>query len=177
VIDARGNVATRLAKLDRGEYTALVLARAGLVRLGLTGRIAQVIPPDVLVPAAGQGALAAESRADDARMTELLRLLAHRPTQLATLAERAFLARLEGGCQVPIGAYCTWEDGILVLTGIVADVQGRGSVRGTETARVDSGSDAAGAGTRLAERLLGEGARTILDRARAAFGSEGGDSS
>ena len=177
VLDARGNVATRLAKLDRGEFDALVLARAGLVRLGLADRITHVIAPDEMVPAAGQGALAVESRAADARVSLLLPLLEHRPTRLATLAERAFLARLEGGCQVPIGALGTWEDGTLALIGIVADVHGRGSVRGAETAHVESESDAANAGIRLADRLLGEGARAILDRARAAFGTEGGDQS
>jgi hydroxymethylbilane synthase len=177
VLDARGNVATRLAKLDRGEFDALVLARAGLVRLGLADRITHVIAPDEMVPAAGQGALAVESRAADARVNLLLPLLEHRPTRLATLAERAFLARLEGGCQVPIGALGTWEDGTLALIGIVADVHGRGSVRGAETAHVESESDAANAGIRLADRLLGEGARAILDRARAAFGTEGGDQS
>jgi hydroxymethylbilane synthase len=177
VLDARGNVATRLAKLDRGEFDALVLARAGLVRLGLADRIAHVIAPGEMVPAVGQGALAVESRAADARVNLLLTLLDHRPTRLATLAERAFLARLEGGCQVPIGALGTWEDGTLALIGIVADVQGRGSVRGAETAHVESEGDAANAGIRLADRLLGEGARAILDRARAAFGMEGGDQS
>lgn len=174
VVDARGNVTTRLAKLDRGEFDALVLARAGLVRLGLADRIAHVIAPDEMVPAAGQGALAVESRAADARVNLLLPLLEHRPTRLATLAERAFLARLEGGCQVPIGALGQWEDGTLTLTGIVADVDGRGAVRGVETARVDSEADAVDAGARLAERLLTGGARVFLDHARTAFGTEGG---
>ncbi|MCX6543341.1 MAG: hydroxymethylbilane synthase [Acidobacteria bacterium] len=175
VLDARGNVTTRLAKLDRGEFDALVLARAGLVRLGLTDRIAQVIAPDVIVPAVGQGALAAQSRAADARVSRLLCLLDHRPTRLATLAERALLARLGGGCQVPIGAFGTWRDGVLALTAIVADIDGRGSVRGRERASVDCESDAADAGTRLADRLLGDGARALLDRARAALGTTGGD--
>jgi hydroxymethylbilane synthase len=171
--EVRGNVATRLAKFDRGEFDGLVLARAGLVRLGLTARVGQVIPPDELLPAAGQGALAVESRAADTRVSVLLRPLDHRQTRLATLAERAFLVRLEGGCQVPIGALGTWEDGTLVLTGIVADVDGRESVRGTESAHVESDSEATNAGIRLADRLVGEGARAILDRARAASGVEG----
>ena len=174
VLDARGNVATRLVKLDRGEFDALVLARAGLVRLGLADRIAQVIAPDVIMPAVGQGALAAESRAADARVNLLLTALDHRPTRLATLAERAFLARLEGGCQVPIGAFGRWEDGTLDLAGIVADLQGRSSVRGTESAAVECESDAAAAGTRLADRLLADGARAILAGVRAAFESGSG---
>ena len=174
VLDARGNLATRLAKLDRGEFDALVLARAGLVRLGLAGRIAQVIAADVLVPAVGQGALAVESRAADERVGVLLNLLDHRPTRLSALAERAFLARLEGGCQVPIGAFGTWEAATLTLRGIVADVDGRGSVCGAEIASVERDSEAAEAGTRLADRLIGDGARAILDRVRAAFESGGG---
>jgi hydroxymethylbilane synthase len=175
--EVRGNIATRLAKLDRGEVDGLVLAGAGLARLGLATRIAQVIPPDELVPAAGQGALAVESRNTDTRVNVLLRPLDHRPTRFATLAERAFLARLEGGCQVPVGAFGTWEDGRLFLTGIVADARGRASVRGTESARVDSDTDATNAGVRLADRLVGEGARAILDRARAASDTEGADQS
>jgi hydroxymethylbilane synthase len=172
VLDARGNVATRLGKLDSGELDALVLAGAGLVRLGLAGRIAEVISPDIIVPAVGQGALATESRAGDARVNDLLSRLVDRPTRLATVAERAFLARLEGGCQVPIGALGRWEDGALELVGIVADIQGRTAVRGTESTAVDSDEEATAAGARLADRLLAGGAREILAAARAAFASE-----
>jgi len=167
LIDVRGNITTRLAKLDRGECDALVLARAGLVRLGLGDRIAQVIDVDVMTPAAGQGALAVESRAADPRVNLLLHALDHRPTRLATLAERAFLARLEGGCQVPVGALGTWQGGTLTLTGTVADVNGRGGVRGTDRSTVDDERDAASLGVRLADRLLTEGARAFLEHARA----------
>ncbi len=117
MLDIRGNVPTRLAKLDRGEFDALVLARAGLLRLGLDSRAAEVIEPDVVLPAPGQGALAVESRADDERVLALLQAIDHAPTRLATCAERALLARVEGGCQAPVGALGTWSDDVLSLTG------------------------------------------------------------
>jgi len=120
MLDIRGNVPTRLAKLDRGEFDALVLARAGLIRLGLDSRAAEIIEPDVVLPAPGQGALAVESRADDGRVMALLQAIDHAPTRLATSAERAFLARVEGGCQAPDGALGTWSNGALDLTGVVA---------------------------------------------------------
>jgi len=130
--------------------------------------------PDMVVPAVGQGALAVEARVGDWQVASWIEELDHRPTRLATLAERAFLARLEGGCQVPIGAFGRWEDGTLDLAGIVADLQGRSSVRGTESAAVECESDAAAAGTRLADRLLADGARAILAGVRAAFESGSG---
>jgi hydroxymethylbilane synthase len=175
VVDVRGNVATRLDKLDRGECDALVLARAGLIRLGLSHRVAEVIEVDVMTPAVGQGALAVESRVADRRANGLLHALDHRPTRLATMAERAFLKRLDAGCQLPVGALGTWQDGTLTLVGIVADVHGRGSVRGTDVASVEVDSDAAGTGTRLADRLLMDGARQFLDQARPAKGQAAAD--
>ncbi len=168
LVDVRGNLPTRLAKFDRGDYDGLVLARAGLVRLGLGDRIAEAIEPGVIVPAVGQGALAIEARAGDARMKALLEALEHRPTRLATSAERAFLARLEGGCQVPVGALATLRGDTLTLEGIVADVDGRASVRGNASAAVSNVADAAALGTRLAEQLLARGADGILGRVRAA---------
>ena len=168
LLDVRGNLATRLSKLDRGEFDALVLARAGLHRLGLDGRVAEVLEPDVMVPAVGQGALAVEARAADVRVVTLVQALDHRPTRLATCAERAFLARLEGGCQVPIGALGTWHDDTLTLVGIVADVEGKRSVRGAEAGVVLTESEAIGVGGRLADRLLDLGAGAVLERVRAA---------
>ena len=110
MLDIRGNVPTRLAKLDRGEYDALVLAHAGLLRLGLEARVAEVIEPEVVVPAPGQGALAVEARAGDARVDRPRAGARSRPTRLATCAERALLARLDGGCQAPVGALGTWAE-------------------------------------------------------------------
>jgi hydroxymethylbilane synthase len=168
LLDVRGNVATRLSKLDRGEFDALVLAWAGLHRLGLDDRIAEVLEPDLMVPAVGQGALAVEVRAADVRVATLVQALDHRPTRLATCAERAFLARLEGGCQVPIGALGTWQGASLTLVGIVTDVQGERSARGAEEGVVVTEGEAVGMGGRLADRLLDLGAGDILEQVRAA---------
>ncbi len=167
VLDVRGNLPTRLAKLERGDYDALLLAHAGLIRLGRSNLVAEVIDSTVLVPAVGQGALAIESRAHDPLVGALLAALDHRPTRLATGSERAFLGRLEGGCQVPVGAYATMRENSLILTGIVADLDGTAEVRGLESCVVRSAADAAAAGVRLAERLLTQGAGDILARVRA----------
>lgn len=166
MLDIRGNVPTRLAKLDRGEFDALVLARAGLIRLGLDSRAAEIIEPDVVLPAPGQGALAVESRADDGRVMALLQAIDHAPTRLATSAERAFLARVEGGCQAPVGALGTWSDGALDLTGVVASVDGRRLVRAGSRTVVRLDSDAVRAGADLADRLLRDGAFDILEGIR-----------
>jgi hydroxymethylbilane synthase len=167
VLDVRGNVLTRLARLDRGEYDALVLAHAGLQRLNLDARVAEVIDVAVMVPAAGQGALAVEARAEDARVTALVQALDHRPTRLATSAERAFLARLDGGCQTPIGVLATWIADGMTLTGVVADLCGRRAMRDNSQAVVQTDAEAVDAGVRLAERLLQDGAADILADARA----------
>jgi len=171
MLDIRGNVPTRLAKLDRGEYDALVLARAGLLRLGLDSRAAEIIEPDVVLPAPGQGALAVESRADDEWVIALLQAIEHAPTRLATSAERALLARVEGGCQAPVGALGTWSDDALNLIGVVASVDGRRLVRAGSRTLIRSDADAARAGADLADRLLRDGAEDILRqiRGRGAF--------
>jgi hydroxymethylbilane synthase len=167
VRDVRGNVPTRLAKLDRGEYDALVLAYAGLQRLGLEGRVAEVIDVEVVVPAAGQGALAVEARAGDTRVAALVQALDHRPTRLATCAERACLARLDGGCQTPIGVLATWADHVMTLVGVVADLSGTRVVRGGSHTVVSTDAEALDAGVSLAERLLEQGAAEILGETRA----------
>lgn len=171
MLDIRGNVPTRLAKLDRGEFDALVLARAGLLRLGLDSRAAEIIEPDVVLPAPGQGALAVEARADDGRMIALLQAIDHAPTRLATSAERALLARIEGGCQAPVGALGTWSDAVLNLTAAVASLDGRRLVRAGSRTVIRSDADAARAGADLADRMLRDGALDILEeiRGRGAF--------
>ncbi|MGE5199256.1 MAG: hydroxymethylbilane synthase [Rhodospirillaceae bacterium] len=165
-IDVRGNVPTRLAKLDRGDFDALVLACAGLQRLGLDARIAEVFGPEVLVPAPGQGALAVETRADDHRVASLLQAIDHRPTRIATQAERALLATLEGGCHAPVGALATWADQVLTLTGVVTSLQGDRSVRGSREMPVRTVADAEAAGVQLALSLLAQGGTEILDEIR-----------
>jgi hydroxymethylbilane synthase len=174
VLDVRGNVLTRVAKLDEGQYDALLLAHAGLLRLGLDARVAEVIEPDVIVPAVGQGALAVEARAGDSRVASLVQRLDDHPTRLATCSERVFLARLDGGCQTPIGALATWAEDVMTLVGIVADLQGTRVVRGTVQAIARTESEAAAAGVSLADRLLQQGAAEILADVRGAGRCETG---
>jgi hydroxymethylbilane synthase len=167
VADLRGNVPTRVEKLRRGDYRALVLARAGLARLGLTAHISEVLEADVVVPAAGQGAVAVQARQDDERVARLLARLDHRPTRLATLAERTVLGALEGGCQVPLGALGVFQDEMLTLCGVVADLEGRRVVRGVRRAPVTQPPEAVALGHALAQHLVEQGAREILDSVRA----------
>lgn len=174
VVDLRGNVDTRLAKLDaRPEWTGVVLAVAGLVRLGLGDRIGERLSPDVMLPAPGQGALAVTVRTDDTRMLPALRQAVHdEATALSVAAERAFLRRLEGGCQVPVGAYAIMEGvperPVLRLRGRVVSLGGDRTVGGSEAGFAGSEAAAAELGSALAERLLAEGAAAILAEARSA---------
>ena len=166
MLDVRGNVPTRLAKLDRGEYDALVLARAGLLRLGLDTRVAEVLEPEIVMPAAGQGALAIEAREDDVRVRSLLQAIDHRPTRLATAAERACMATLEGGCQAPVGVLATWADGVIAIRGAVAALRGERTVRFSSASNAETEADAEAAGVGLAEQLLRRGAAEILAEIR-----------
>lgn len=157
----RGNVDTRLRKLDRGEFDALVLAAAGLHRLIYADRITEYLSQEFMLPAVGQGALAIETRADDSPVNEIVLSLNHEPTRLACAAERAFLKGLGGGCLVPIAAYATIEDGLLRLAGLVARPDGSETVRGERQGAVD---DAPSLGRYLADELLSRGANRILLR-------------
>jgi len=156
----RGNVNTRLSRLDEGRFDAVILAVAGLKRLGLENRIRAALEPHESLPAVGQGAVGIECRANDARTNELLAPLDHAATRTCVEAERAMNAALEGGCQVPIGGYAVLEDGELHLHGLVGDPDGsrviRADIRGPA-------KDAVALGRRLAEKLLKLGAKTILD--------------
>ncbi|WP_099350948.1 hydroxymethylbilane synthase [Erwinia amylovora] len=155
----RGNVGTRLGKLDAGEYDAIILAVAGLKRLGLSGRIRQVMPAEESLPAVGQGAVGIECRLDDMRTIGLLAALNHDDTACRVSAERAMNTRLEGGCQVPIGSYALLEGDRLWLRGLVGSPDGSQMVRGE---RRGSRADAEKMGISLAEELLDNGARDIL---------------
>ncbi|WMN58499.1 hydroxymethylbilane synthase [Pseudoalteromonas xiamenensis] len=157
--DLRGNVNTRLAKLDAGEYDAIILAAAGLIRLEMPERIRAFIEPEVSLPANGQGAVGIECRIDDERTKALLAPLEHTETRVRVNAERAMNRRLEGGCQVPIGAYALLEKDQVWLRGLVGAVDGSQML----TAQITGAqSDAESLGVQLAETLLGMGADKIL---------------
>jgi hydroxymethylbilane synthase len=171
VLDLRGNLNTRLAKLDRGDYDAIILAAAGMLRLGWESRIAEYLDPAGWLPAVGQGALAVVCRVGDSRIRSLLAAFHHPFTAACTAAERAFLAALEGGCQIPIGALASVDDEGLTLHGLVADIEGEQVLRDSEFAAmddvaIDSADDVAGVGRRLAGRLMEMGAGEILARVR-----------
>jgi hydroxymethylbilane synthase len=172
VADIRGNVDTRLAKLDAStEWSAILLATAGLVRLGLAHRIGERLQPEVMLPAPGQGALAVTARVDDADARAAARAaLHHAPTALAVSAERAFLRRLEGGCQVPVAAHAEFgaDGATLRLRGRVVALLGERAAEGSDARAVADETAADALGVALAERLLGEGAADILAEVRAA---------
>lgn len=173
IVDIRGNVDTRLAKLTaRPEWSGIVLATAGLVRLGLAHRIGERLAPEIMLPAPGQGALAVTVRAGDADVHRAVRRAVHdEVTSVEVAAERAFLRRLEGGCQVPVAAYAKLEGGSspsLRLQGRVISLAGDRVVEGREAGAGGNEAAAAALGTALAERLLGEGATTILAEVREA---------
>ena len=161
LLELRGNVDTRIEKLKRGDYDAIVLAKAGLDRLGLSGNISQVLPHDVSLPAAGQGAIGIEARAGDAGTLRVLTALEDAETRNAVTAERSALAGLGGGCQVPIGAWGRIDNGKLALD--VAVLSPDGTQRMWEK---DSGlpEEAEAIGNRVAQKLRGSGAAALLDR-------------
>lgn len=172
VVDVRGNLDTRLAKLDaNAEWSAILLATAGLVRLGLGHRIAERLDLGFMLPAPGQGALAVTAREDDERARTAARAIHDRVTAAAVAAERGFLRRLEGGCQVPVAAYAELggEGGPgLRLHGRVIALDGERMIEGELESRDVDESAAAALGVALAERLVEQGAGEILDRIRAA---------
>lgn len=157
----RGNVDTRLRKLDEGQFDAILLAAAGLHRLGFAERITEHLPVDLLLPAVGQGALAIETRSDDGRVSGWLGPLNHAPTRLACQAERAFLRGLGGGCLVPIAAHAEIESDTMVLAGLVASTDGKDTVRGKLSG---APADAEALGLQLANELIDRGAGRILAR-------------
>ncbi len=153
----RGNVDTRLRKLDEGHYDAIVLAAAGLRRLGWADRIRELIDVEVMCPAAGQGALAIETRDDGGAGHQIARKLDHPATNAAVTAERSLLATLEGGCQVPIGAHAKFDGALLHLLAMVASPDGSRVMRDRA-----SGRDPLALGRELGERMLAAGARDVL---------------
>lgn len=160
ITDLRGNIDTRLRKLDEGIFDAIILAGAGLNRLGLQQRITVLLDPTLMLPAISQGALGIELRRDDSELFAGLQFLHHPQTAIAVAAERAFLLRLEGGCQVPIGAYATLSGTTVHLTGLIASVDGRQLIKDTITGPV---AQADRLGTSLADTLLARGGKALLD--------------
>ncbi|MDB9525488.1 hydroxymethylbilane synthase [Oscillatoria sp. CS-180] len=158
--DIRGNLNTRLRKLDEGQYDAIILAVAGLKRLDMGDRIHQVIPADLSLHAVGQGALGIECRMGDDEILALIKTLEDSSTAYRCLAERAFLRELEGGCQVPIGVNTKINDGVLTLMGLVASLDGQTLIKDTVQGHPD---DAENMGTQLAQNVRSQGAQTILD--------------
>jgi hydroxymethylbilane synthase len=159
VVELRGNVPTRLRKVDDGQVHAAILAAAGLLRLDARQRITSWLEAPAWLPAAGQGAIAVQARADDERVLSVLATLDHEETRVSTSAERAFLAALEGGCQVPIGALAIREANAWMLHGLISDVGGTQVLRGS---RLVDASDPTAAGRALAADLRARGADAIL---------------
>jgi len=157
----RGNVDTRLRKVEEGKYDAILLASAGLNRLGWANRITEEISHDILLPAMGQGALGIETRLDDAKTYDLVSALIHEQTNYAVTAERSLVGRLDGGCQVPIGAYAKIVDNLITLKGLVASLDGEIIYRSENVGPVD---DAINIGQALGSKLIKMGANEILEK-------------
>jgi hydroxymethylbilane synthase len=160
VKDIRGNLQTRLNKLLNGEFNAIILACAGLNRLGLQDRISERLQYEQMLPAPGQGALAVETRVDDPRMPAIAAALNHAATAIAVSAERSFLQRMGGGCNVPVAAYAQMREGRIEIEGLAASPDGRTIVRATVQAIPDAANEAA---ISLADRILSQGGREILN--------------
>ena len=157
----RGNVDTRLRKVEEGKYDAILLASAGLNRLGWANRITEEISHDILLPAMGQGALGIETRLDDTKIYDFISTLNHEQTHYAVSAERSMVGRLDGGCQVPIGAYARVEKGLITLKGLVASLDGEIIYKLENVGPVD---DAINIGQELGSKLLKMGANEILEK-------------
>ena len=173
IIDIRGNLNTRMKKLEESNWGGMMLARAGVVRLGWKDRIGETLDAHVMLPAVGQGALGIEVRMGDARLADIVKSLHHYATAQAALAERALLRKLEGGCQVPIGTYGRVENelgqDVLKLDAIVGSLDGKNIVRGRTHGAV---ATAETLGTRLAETLIAGGAHRILESILSASSAE-----
>lgn len=162
--DIRGNVDTRLAKLDAGQYDAIVLAQAGLRRLGLEARVTEVLSLEVMLPAVGQGALGIEARQDEQHTLGLVTSLDHGPTHACVLAERALLERIQGGCLAPVGALAVSSgEGRLRLRAVVCSMDGHAKLAAADE---DAQQQAMALGERVADDLLGQGAAELIDACR-----------
>ena len=158
-ISLRGNLDTRIKKLEEGQFDAIILAVSGLRRLGLEHKITQIISEEIMLPAVGQGALGIEFRSNDASIKKILSDIHHEPTSICVKAERAFLERLEGGCQVPIGAYAKIKEDSLYLEGLVADESGQRIIRQQMSGSLDNPQEL---GYKLGQSILDAGGKEIL---------------
>jgi hydroxymethylbilane synthase len=163
IAEIRGNLNTRIEKLDSSDWDGMILAKAGVTRLGWAKRITEILPFEVMLPAVGQGALAIECRSDDALVQDMLHPLHHTPTAKTVTAERALLRYLEGGCQIPIGAYGQITGNTLYLDAVVGSLDGKQLVRGRNAGSI---SNAEQIGIDLAKDLLQQGAKEILEEIR-----------
>ncbi len=159
ICDLRGNVNTRLDKLAQGKFDAIILAAAGLERLGFSDKITEILPKEMCIPAVGQGALAIETRADDKGTIDLLKFLHDEAAATAATAERAFLARVEGGCQVPVGVYAETDGDNITIEAVIASLDGKRLLRDKITG---NSSKAAELGIHIAESLLDKGGLAIM---------------
>lgn len=163
-VDLRGNLDTRFRRLDEGEFDAVILASAGIERMGWEERIAERISPEICLPAVGQGAIGIEIREDDQEVAELVSRLDHSESRARVFAERALMHVLEGGCQVPVGAYSVVENGVFGLTAAVASLDGKRVIRDSIEGSVEEAEEL---GKALAQNLLAQGADEILQEIRA----------
>ncbi len=163
ILDIRGNVQSRLAKLDASDWDGMLLAFAGVKRLGLEGRIAQILPVELMLPAVGQGALGIQIREEDARTRRYARALDHAATRACALAERALLRTLEGGCQIPIGAHAVMAKGRIRLRAVVGNLDGTLLL---DAAGTSLPANAERLGIRIGRRLFEGGAKEILEEIR-----------
>jgi hydroxymethylbilane synthase len=159
--DIRGNVNSRLQKMEDGYCDAMIMAAAGLQRLGLEKYITEIIDPEIIVPAVSQGAIAIETRLNDPEVDFLMEKINHTDTWNAITAERAFLAHLQGGCQVPLGCFSKVENGILNMNGFVASVDGKQFINETISGEITKGAEL---GVQMAEKMLAKGAFEILNQ-------------
>ncbi len=163
-VDLRGNIDTRFRKFDESNWDGMVLAFAGVNRMNYIDRISQLIPTDIILPAVGQGAIAVEVREDDLEILNMVEKINHKETELATKVERALLKHLEGGCQIPIGAFAFVSNGKIKLSAMISNLDGTFMVRDSIEGDIDG--DVEKIGFELAERLLEQGGNKILDEIR-----------
>ncbi len=161
--DIRGNVDTRLQKLEEQDYDALIMAAAGIIRLGFSDKISEYLSPETVIPAVGQGAIAIEIRENDSFIENILSKINHKPTEVSILTEREFLRTVEGGCQVPVGCYTELLDNEITITAFVADVEGTTIIKKKETSKIENAIQTA---NKMATEILEQGGKEILDNIR-----------